>query len=158
MGRGAQCHRHETYLDSDDSKPLKERWLTPEEVVKKDGQVVRESNGAPVIVGPIEKMSKSKKNVVSPDDIADTYGADAARWFMSYHNVHLYELTLASGETRNLTPDFDRQIGSFALAGERLYLAYDDRGRRVLAELDDGGRMPGDLRTVRQDNPGDCST
>jgi len=73
---------HETYLDSDDSKPLKERWLTPEEVVKKDGQVVRESNGAPVIVGPIEKMSKSKKNVVSPDDIADTYGADAARWFM----------------------------------------------------------------------------
>lgn len=36
----------------------------------------------PVGVGPIEKMSKSKKNVVSPDEIADTYGADAARWFM----------------------------------------------------------------------------
>jgi leucyl-tRNA synthetase len=35
-----------------------------------------------VLIGPIEKMSKSKKNVVSPDDIADTYGADAARWFM----------------------------------------------------------------------------
>jgi leucyl-tRNA synthetase len=36
----------------------------------------------PVGVGAIEKMSKSKKNVVSPDVIADTYGADAARWFM----------------------------------------------------------------------------
>ena len=73
---------HETYLDSDAAKPLKERWLTPEEVVKKDGKMVREATGAPVIVGAIEKMSKSKKNVVSPDDIADTYGADAARWFM----------------------------------------------------------------------------
>jgi len=36
----------------------------------------------PVTIGAIEKMSKSKKNVVSPDVIADTYGADAARWFM----------------------------------------------------------------------------
>lgn len=51
----------------------------------------RQSNDSPiglnkhinyVLIGPIEKMSKSKKNVVSPDDIADTYGADAARWFM----------------------------------------------------------------------------
>lgn len=73
---------HETYLDSDDAKPLKERWLLPDEVIRKDGKVVKEATGAPVIVGPIEKMSKSKKNVVSPDDIADTYGADAARWFM----------------------------------------------------------------------------
>ena len=36
----------------------------------------------PVAKCPIEKMSKSKKNVVSPEGIADTYGADAARWFM----------------------------------------------------------------------------
>ena len=31
---------------------------------------------------PIEKMSKSKKNMVDPDDITDSYGADTARWFM----------------------------------------------------------------------------
>src|SRR5690606_8927073 len=30
----------------------------------------------------IEKMSKSKKNVVDPDDIIGSYGADTARWFM----------------------------------------------------------------------------
>ncbi|MEQ8177854.1 MAG: class I tRNA ligase family protein, partial [Amphiplicatus sp.] len=36
----------------------------------------------PVAAGPIEKMSKSKKNVVSPEGIAEKYGADAARWFM----------------------------------------------------------------------------
>ena len=39
-------------------------------------------SGAPVTAGRIEKMSKSKKNVVDPDDIVDQYGADAVRWFM----------------------------------------------------------------------------
>ncbi len=73
---------HETYLDTDESKHLKDRWLFPEDIVKKDGQVVHAETGKPVTVGAIEKMSKTKKNVVSPEDIADTYGADAARWFM----------------------------------------------------------------------------
>ncbi len=40
------------------------------------------SNGEPVSIGPIEKMSKSKRNTVDPDDILSTYGADTARWFM----------------------------------------------------------------------------
>ncbi len=73
---------HETYLDPDETKSLKERWIFPEEISMQNGRPIWEKTGAPVIVGPIEKMSKSKKNVVSPDDIADTYGADAARWFM----------------------------------------------------------------------------
>ena len=73
---------HETYLDSDDSKPMKDRWLLPEEIIRdKDGARNAET-GASVIIGAIEKMSKSKKNVVAPEGIADTYGADAARWFM----------------------------------------------------------------------------
>ena len=37
---------------------------------------------APIDIGAIEKMSKSKKNVVDPDDIIASYGADTARWFM----------------------------------------------------------------------------
>ncbi len=40
------------------------------------------SNGEPVSIGAIEKMSKSKRNTVDPDDILSTYGADTARWFM----------------------------------------------------------------------------
>jgi leucyl-tRNA synthetase len=39
-------------------------------------------SGAPVEIGSIEKMSKSKKNTVDPDDIIGSYGADTARWFM----------------------------------------------------------------------------
>ncbi len=40
------------------------------------------ADGAPVDIGPIEKMSKSKKNVVDPDDILASYGADTARFFV----------------------------------------------------------------------------
>ncbi|GGD14854.1 leucine--tRNA ligase [Aquisalinus flavus] len=73
---------HETYLDADETKKLKDRWLFPEQVERKGGKVINIETGKEVIVGSIEKMSKSKKNVVSPEEIAQTYGADAARWFM----------------------------------------------------------------------------
>src|SRR5258708_10553614 len=40
------------------------------------------ATGEEVTIGAIEKMSKSKRNTVDPDDIIETYGADVARWFM----------------------------------------------------------------------------
>ena len=40
------------------------------------------ATGEPIEIGAIEKMSKSKRNTVDPDDIMATYGADVARWFM----------------------------------------------------------------------------
>jgi leucyl-tRNA synthetase len=61
---------HETYRGADG------KWLSPEEAA-----AAREA-GEPVELGRIEKMSKSKKNVVDPDAIIDRYGADAVRWFM----------------------------------------------------------------------------
>ncbi len=67
---------HETYRASDGT------WLLPEEVVREGGKVVRASDKSPVEVGRSEKMSKSKKNVVDPDQIIRDYGADTARWFM----------------------------------------------------------------------------
>ncbi len=63
---------HETYRAADG------RWLSPDEV--RDG--VEVASGAPVTVGRVEKMSKSKKNTVDPEPIVDQYGADAVRWFM----------------------------------------------------------------------------
>ncbi|WEK44517.1 MAG: leucine--tRNA ligase [Candidatus Sphingomonas colombiensis] len=63
---------HETYKSADG------RWLAPDEV--RDG--IEISSGAPITLGRIEKMSKSKKNTVDPTGIVDQYGADAVRWFM----------------------------------------------------------------------------
>ena len=67
---------HETYRDAAG------KWLAPEEIERRDGQVFLRGTDTPVTVGPPEKMSKSKKNVVPPEDIAATYGVDCARWFL----------------------------------------------------------------------------
>ena len=73
--QGMVCH--ETYRAADGT------WLLPEEVERTaGGKVVRVSDKSPVEVGRSEKMSKSKKNVVDPDQIIHDYGADTARWFM----------------------------------------------------------------------------
>jgi leucyl-tRNA synthetase len=67
---------HETYQDPDGA------YLFPEQVEKRgDTAIVKETN-KPVTIGPTIKMSKSKKNVIAPEAIIDTYGADTIRWFM----------------------------------------------------------------------------
>ncbi len=70
---------HETYKGANG-------WVTPAEVKVTEADGVRRATllatGEDIAIGPIEKMSKSKKNVVDPDDIIDSYGADTARWFM----------------------------------------------------------------------------
>ena len=62
------------------------QWVQPADVrIEADGgerRAVHVGSGAPVDIGAIEKMSKSKRNVVDPDDIIASYGADTARWFM----------------------------------------------------------------------------
>ncbi len=67
---------HETYKSPEGA------WLAPQDVVKQGDGLVMVDGGASVTVGRVEKMSKSKKNVVDPDDIIAQYGADAVRWFM----------------------------------------------------------------------------
>ena len=61
-------------------------WAAPAEVkIETQGDVRTATliaTGEPVEIGPIEKMSKSKRNTVDPDEIIGGYGADVARWFM----------------------------------------------------------------------------
>jgi leucyl-tRNA synthetase len=64
---------HATYKDA------KGQWLYPEEVEQRDGVPVQIESGQPVEIGRLEKMSKSKKNVVGLEHIIDTYGADTMR-------------------------------------------------------------------------------
>ena len=73
--QGMVCH--ETY------RSQKGHWLSPDEIIEdKNGEYITRSGKRPVSVGRSEKMSKSKKNVVDPEDIINSYGADTARWFM----------------------------------------------------------------------------
>jgi leucyl-tRNA synthetase len=75
LTQGMVCH--ETYRDAEG------HWLFPEEVTRtEDGKAVTADGGAPVTVGRVEKMSKSRKNVVDPAAIIEAYGADTARLFM----------------------------------------------------------------------------
>jgi leucyl-tRNA synthetase len=67
---------HVTYTGPDGN------WLSPDEIKDKLGSIVTVNGDLPVKLGRIEKMSKSKKNVIDPDHIVDQYGADAVRWFM----------------------------------------------------------------------------
>ncbi len=71
---------HETYRRENGE------WAAPTEVkIESEGEAryaTLISTGEPIVIGAIEKMSKSKRNTIDPDDIISTYGADVARWFM----------------------------------------------------------------------------
>jgi leucyl-tRNA synthetase len=71
---------HETYRNAEGA------WVPPAEIrietVDGARRAFEIASGRAVTIGSIEKMSKSKKNVVDPDDIIESYGADTARWFM----------------------------------------------------------------------------
>jgi leucyl-tRNA synthetase len=71
---------HETYRRKNG-----EYALPAEVTIESKGEERRArltDSGEAIEIGPIEKMSKSKRNTVDPDDIMGTYGADVARWFM----------------------------------------------------------------------------
>ncbi len=72
--QGMVCH--ETYKDAAGN------WVYPEEVEAKDDGMVLIESGKPVKIGRSESMSKSKRNVVDPEAIIESYGADTARLFM----------------------------------------------------------------------------
>jgi len=73
--QGMICH--ETYKDENN------QWLYPDEVEKNsEGSFVTKKDKKIVVLGPSEAMSKSKKNIVDPEEMIDIYGADSIRWFM----------------------------------------------------------------------------
>jgi leucyl-tRNA synthetase len=67
---------HLSYKDENNN------WVLPENVIKTEHGLINSQNQQPVTACRIEKMSKSKKNVVDPEKIIKEYGADTARLFM----------------------------------------------------------------------------
>tara|TARA_B100001057_G_scaffold468241_1_gene527209 strand:- start:1658 stop:3349 length:1692 start_codon:yes stop_codon:yes gene_type:complete len=72
--QGMVCHH--TYQN------IERQWVYPNDVTEEGDQLIQTSTGKKVSMGPVESMSKSKKNVIDPESIIQSYGADAARWFM----------------------------------------------------------------------------
>ncbi|MDM9621193.1 leucine--tRNA ligase [Rhizobium sp. S96] len=74
---------HETYSRG---SGMSREWVSPADIRIEELDGARRayllSNGDEIAIGSIEKMSKSKKNVVDPDDIIASYGADTARFFV----------------------------------------------------------------------------
>jgi leucyl-tRNA synthetase len=72
---------HETYRTHNGGE-----WVLPSEVrIEGEGDARRAfhaATGAPVEIGSIEKMSKSKKNTVDLQEFIAEFGADTARWFV----------------------------------------------------------------------------
>ena len=67
---------HKTYKNKDGS------WVLPSDVAVKGKKFIQISTNQEIMEGPSEKMSKSKKNVVDPDEIIKNYGVSATRAFM----------------------------------------------------------------------------
>ena len=67
---------HKTY------KTQNEEWVMPKDVIFTNGKLIRDKTKELIQEGPSEKMSKSKKNVVEPDEILENYGISATRFFM----------------------------------------------------------------------------
>jgi len=73
--QGMVCH--ETYKDQNNN------WISPEEIEIRDKKYYKKNEpNSKVIVGPSESMSKSKKNVIDPENIINNYGADSVRLFI----------------------------------------------------------------------------
>ncbi|MSP50086.1 MAG: leucine--tRNA ligase [Alphaproteobacteria bacterium] len=123
LTQGMVCHQ--TFRDSDG------RWIQPDQVRKEGDGWVKVEDGGAVSVGRSEKMSKSKKNVVDPDRIIDTYGADTARLFM----------------LSDSPPERDLEWTEAGIDGawryaQRLYRAIAEPGRPLPAK---GTRRPTDV-------------
>ena len=79
---------HESFYREEDSGRFE--WFNPSEVdVRHDERgrpvgAMLKADGKPVQLGGIEKMSKSKKNTVDPEEIIARYGADTARLFVMF--------------------------------------------------------------------------
>ena len=72
--QGMVCH--ETYKDENNN------WVSPDELITKNGKKILKDTEQPVKIGPSESMSKSKRNTIDPEKIINNYGADSARLFI----------------------------------------------------------------------------
>jgi leucyl-tRNA synthetase len=124
---------HETYRSASGD------WLLPEETELKDGRRIDLRAGKPVEIGAIEKMSKSKKNVVDLDAFVTDFGADVARWFV----------------LSDSPPERDVEWTSAGVKGawgfvQRVWTLVDAHGRPAPKPGDAAPKLEGEAHALRQ--------
>ncbi|QQR91758.1 MAG: leucine--tRNA ligase [Myxococcales bacterium] len=82
LTQGMVCH--EVYFRQNEANPTQKTYFYPKDTEIRDGARVLKSDGQAVQVGPVIKMSKSKNNLVDPDELIQSYGADTARLFVLF--------------------------------------------------------------------------
>ena len=111
MTQGMVCHQ--SFKDNDG------QWLYPTEIEKRDGQWVKIADGSAVQAGRVEKMSKSKRNVVDPEHIISAYGADTARLFMMSDSPPARDLEWTESGVEG-AHRFISRISRFAASAEKI--------------------------------------
>jgi leucyl-tRNA synthetase len=117
-------------------------YLLPQEVDIQDGERVCGICARPVVVGRVEKMSKSKKNVIDPNILIDKYGADTTRFFCLF----------AAPPERDLEWSEQGVEGGYRFLNRiwRLAAGLIDRIKRVPAFDDDPDKLDTKMRPLFQ--------
>ena len=115
---------HETYRSQDG------QWVEPSQIVIETEGTTRRARiartGEPLVIGDIEKMSKSKKNVVAPEEIFEQYGVDAARLFVMSDSPPERDVQWTTGGVEG--------AGRFV---QRVWAELDTQGETVAAPMDE---------------------
>jgi len=132
MTQGMVCHQ--TFRRADG------QWLFPTEVERRgdDTWVTREDK-EPVRPGRIEKMSKSKRNVIDPENIISVYGADTARLFMMSDSPPERDMEWTSAGVEGASR-FIQKIWRMSLADEDGQLPLAPVGTTMPDHLDDAAK------------------
>jgi len=132
MTQGMVCHQ--TFRRKDG------QWLFPTEVERKgeDTWITRDGD-EPVTPGRIEKMSKSKRNVIDPENIISVYGADTARLFMMSDSPPERDMEWTSAGVEGASR-FIQKVWRMSLLDEADALPMVALGAPMPAELDELAR------------------
>lgn len=117
---------HKTYCDQSGN------WLYPDAVIMDKNESARcKATNQPVIVGKLEKMSKSKKNVVDLESVLQLYGADVARMFVLSDTPPEKDLEWSSCGM-NGCQRFMQKLYNFALKVKDTKLLISSQGDKIL--------------------------
>ncbi len=107
-------------------------WLSPEQVEKRGSAWVDREMGQPVEMVGVEKMSKSKKNVVAPEDIFEQYGVDAARLFVMSDSPPERDVQWSTGGVEGAWRFIHRVWSEFDSPRDRGHWRRDEEARTMI--------------------------